>query len=189
MPLSYLFGLTVVGWIAAEAWIFSRDRRPVAGERADGGSRLLIIAAMAIGIWGAIQLARRVPSMPLPLPHAAAVVMGVAVMWAGIGLRLWAVSVLGRFFRTHVTVLDDHRLVQDGPYARVRNPAYAGALLTCLGFGVAIANWSSLALVLIVPGLAFAWRINVEERALAGRFGVAWDAYRARSWALIPPFW
>lgn len=183
------FAATYWGWAASEALIFARDRRAVAGTRADGGSRRVIVFAIIASMVAAVFAAPRLRQLSFPVPHGATMAIGVTLMWAGIAFRLWSVWTLGRFFRTQVTMLDDHRLIDRGPYRHIRNPAYLGALVTCLGFGVALANWGSLAIILIGPGLAFRHRIVIEEQALAGRFGIAWTDYRARSWALLPLVW
>jgi protein-S-isoprenylcysteine O-methyltransferase len=99
------------------------------------------------------------------------------------------VRTLGRFFRTHVTLLEEHRLVTDGPYRVLRNPAYTGTLATLAGLGLMQGYAFSLAAAVGPPLAAFAWRIRVEERALAERFGPAWEAWRRRTWALLPPVW
>jgi protein-S-isoprenylcysteine O-methyltransferase len=184
-----LFWMTYVGWALSELIIFRRDRGATGGVAADRGSRAVIIVAMVVAIVAAANLAMHLPLARLPLPRDAALIVGMVVMWGGIALRLWSVRTLGRFFRTEVTMLDDHRLIAHGPYARLRNPSYAGAMVTCLGFGIALDNAASLAIILLVPGLAFAHRIRIEEAALARRFGAAWTSYRARSWALLPPVW
>jgi protein-S-isoprenylcysteine O-methyltransferase len=184
-----LFLMSYVGWALSELVIFRRDRGAMGGVAADRGSRTVIIVAMVVAIVAAVNLALHLPAARLPLPRHVALLVGIAIMWSGIALRLWSVRTLGRFFRTEVTMLDDHRLIAHGPYARLRNPAYAGAMVTCLGFGIALDNAASLATILLVPGLAFAHRIRIEEAALARRFGAAWTAYRARSWALLPPVW
>lgn len=104
-------------------------------------------------------------------------------------LQGWAVATLGRFFRLTVTAQADHRLIDTGPYRRLRHPAYTGALLTLTGVAPAMGNWLSR---LVAPALAvagFAWRIRVEERSLTRQFGSTFAAYRARRWALVPPVW
>jgi protein-S-isoprenylcysteine O-methyltransferase Ste14 len=104
------------------------------------------------------------------------------LIWTGIALRLWAVRTLGRFFRVTVTVQDDHRLVDSGPYARLRNPSYTGSLITMAGVGLSIGNWLSLAAMALIPIFGFGWRIRVEEASLAARFGADYEAYRGRRW-------
>lgn len=183
------FAITCWGWAASEALIFARDRRAFSGTRADGGSRRVIMFTIVASMAAAVFAAARLRQLAFPVPDGATMATGVTLMWAGIAFRLWSVRTLGRFFRTEVTMLDDHRLIDQGPYRHIRNPAYLGALVTCLGFGFALANRGSLAIILIGPGLAFRHRIVIEEQALAGRFGSVWGDYRARSWALLPLVW
>ncbi len=104
-------------------------------------------------------------------------------------LRLWAVITLGRFFRATVFIHEDHQLVASGPYRLLRHPAYAGALLTFSGIGLAMGNWISLAAAIGFPVTAYTWRITIEEKALGTRFGEAFENRRRQTWALIPFVW
>ena len=64
-----------------------------------------------------------------------------------------------------------------GPYVRVRNPLYGGAVLAVVGFAL----WhASTLLLLLGAALGFAahsWVVRVEEPALRRRFGDAYEAY------------
>ena len=178
-------------WTLSELWIFARDLRAVRGQDADRSTRLLILLAIAVSIGTAIWCVDRFPFARLPDGEIGAVrfASGLALMWLGIALRLWAVVTLGALFRTRVVLQEDHQLVTRGVYARLRNPSYTGVLITVFGQGLTLGNW--LALLICVGGVlaALAWRIHVEEQALRGRFGDAYEAYARRSWALLPPIW
>jgi len=145
-------------------------------------------ASIGIGITLAFN-APRLAAGWIQAPPALLAGLGIALIWTGIGLRLWAVRTLGRFFRVAVTVQDDHRLVDSGPYARLRNPSYTGAMITMAGVGIAMGHWLSLAAMIALPMLGLGWRIRVEEASLAARFGKDYEAYRSRRWALVPPIW
>ena len=183
-----VFWAVYAAWVACELFILSRDRAPVAGVNRDGSSRRVIIVAMVASIMLASFVARS-RSAAMPWSRADARAVGAGLMLAGIAFRLWAVSVLGKHFRTQVTLLDEHRLIHSGPYARLRHPAYTGSLVTCLGLGIALHNWLSLLVMIVGPLAGFGWRVAIEERALGERFGADWRAYRARSWAMLPPLW
>ena len=170
-----------------EIWVWFRDRRKRSGTSGDRGSLLVVIAAYVLAMpaawyfayfdrWAAFQ------------PWSSTVFLaGLALVWAGMALRLWAVLVLGRFFRITVLVQDEHRLVDTGPYRLVRHPAYTGSLLTMLGLGLAMGNWLSLAAMVLVPLAAYAYRIRVEEQALRSRFGETMSAMppHAGGWCLF----
>jgi methyltransferase len=85
------------------------------------------------------------------------------------GLRVWVIASLGRFWTTRIVTLPGAPLVRRGPYRFVRHPNYlvvAGEILVLpLVFGA----WR-IALVFTLLNLAIlAWRIRVEEHALAPR--------------------
>jgi protein-S-isoprenylcysteine O-methyltransferase len=182
------FWFSYVTWIAIELAIWSRDVVRVKGKRNDRFSMLAIGVSIGIGITLAFNAPHRVQAWIAAPPELLAG-LGIALIWAGIALRLWAVRALGRFFRVTVTVQDDHRLVDTGPYVRLRNPSYTGAMITLAGVGVAMGHWLSLAAMILFPMLGFAWRIRVEEASLAARFGADYEAYRRRRWALVPFIW
>jgi protein-S-isoprenylcysteine O-methyltransferase Ste14 len=110
---------------------------------------------------------------------------GVAFYAVGGGLRLWPVMVLGRRFSGLVAIQPGHQLVTDGIYGLVRNPSYVGMVMMTLGWGLAFRSWLGVILAaLTLPPLIA--RINAEERLLASEFGAQYDAYKSRTWRLIP---
>jgi protein-S-isoprenylcysteine O-methyltransferase Ste14 len=117
------------------------------------------------------------------------VIAGESVVVAGIALRIWAILTLDRFFTFVVGIAADHRVVQHGPYRLLRHPGYAGALLALLGVGLALANWLSLFVLVVVPVLALGARIIVEEATLARALGVEYLAYADRTARVIPGVW
>jgi protein-S-isoprenylcysteine O-methyltransferase Ste14 len=174
-------------WVAIEIWLIVRERRDVIAVSQDRGTRNVVFVSLSVAIVLGIF------TMPHVLPkftvHSRAVAIGVAVAWAGIVLRLWAIGTLGKFFNTRVVVRPEHRLIESGPYQYLRHPAYTGVVTTLFGFGIAIGNWISLLTLLAFGCLPFILRIVVEERALAGHFGQTYAEYRRRTWRLIPFVW
>jgi len=57
------------------------------------------------------------------------------------------------------------------------------------GIGLACDSWLAAAVPLGETAVFLALRIPAEERLLAQRFGEAFAAYRARTWALVPFVW
>ncbi len=180
------FTISYAAWLAMEIWISARDRRRRAGTSQDRGSLGVIVIAYVLALSTAGILAASQPWARIQPFHTQAFWAGLVLMWAGMALRLWAVLVLGRFFRITVMVQDEHRLVEDGPYRVLLHPAYAGGLLTMAGIGLAIGNWLSLLVMMLVVLAAYGYRIRVEERALRARFGDSYERYAAARWRLVP---
>lgn len=111
---------------------------------------------------------------------------GLPLLLAGIIIRWTAIYTLGRFFTGIVTIKDDHSIVRAGIYKYLRHPAYTGALVAHLGFGLSFASWFSI-LFSTVPYLAAAlYRIRVEEQALHVTFGEEYAEYANTTSRLIP---
>jgi protein-S-isoprenylcysteine O-methyltransferase Ste14 len=111
--------------------------------------------------------------------------LGVALYAAGGALRVWPVYVLGNRFSGLVAIQPGHTLVTGGIYQYVRNPSYLGLLIGTLGWGLAFRAVAGVVptLLLIPPLVA---RMRAEEALLQSQFGAEYDAYRARTWRLIP---
>jgi protein-S-isoprenylcysteine O-methyltransferase Ste14 len=184
-----VFWATYAAWGLTEVWVFSRDRRRVAGRSADRGSLVSIVVVIVAAIFVAFGAHARLPAARIAVAEPYIFWAGIALAWAGLALRVWAINTLGRFFRTTVMLQEDHQLVTRGPYARLRHPAYTGSIATLVGIGLAFGNWVSLAAMTLGALAAYAWRIPAEEAALAGQFGEAWTAHKTRTWAIVPWVW
>lgn len=111
---------------------------------------------------------------------------GLGLIVAGLILRWVSIVTLWKYFTVDVSVSKDHTLIAHGIYKCVRHPSYAGSLLSFLGLGLAIADWSAM-IVIVLPILAaFIYRINVEERALEEHFGDEYRRYCRMTERLIP---
>ena len=181
-----LFWWSYIAWFAMEMWIMSRDRRRFSGRTADRGSFFGFFLCYWAGLGLAFYAFKYHPEWRITALQPALSWAGIALIWAGMAFRLWAVLTLGAFFRTSVVLQDGHRLVTAGPYRWLRHPSYTGALITLAGLGLAFGNWGSLAAVILFPSLAIAFRIHVEERALTEQFGEAYRDFRKTRAAVIP---
>ncbi len=93
---------------------------------------------------------------------------------------------LGRFFTYDVAISTGQNLIEHGPYRWLRHPSYLGSLVAYIGFGMTLANWLAIFLPALCLGVAFAYRIRVEERALLQGLGSRYHEYMRRTWRLIP---
>jgi protein-S-isoprenylcysteine O-methyltransferase Ste14 len=111
--------------------------------------------------------------------------LGVLLFAAGGALRIWPVFVLGNRFSGLVAIQPGHTLLTNGIYGVIRHPSYVGLLINSLGWSLALRSGAGVLLtVLLIPPLLV--RINAEEKLLHLQFGDAYNAYRSRTWRLIP---
>ena len=159
------------------------------GTRADRGTKRVLVGSMVVALLVGVLAARRVPGAELPGNGWIWVIAGVVVMWAGIALRVWSIAVLGRFFRRDVVIQEGQRVVNAGPYRLVRHPSYTANLVVAAGFGLALVNWLSLAVLVVVPLLGHLPRIRVEEAELERGLGEEYVRYEAVTRRLVPGIW
>jgi protein-S-isoprenylcysteine O-methyltransferase Ste14 len=118
----------------------------------------------------------------------------VAVVVAGDALVLAGFLVVFLVFRENtftsavIEVASEQRVVSSGPYAVVRHPMYAGALVLIAGIPLALGSLVGLAT--LPPFVAvLAWRLLDEERFLVEKLG-GYAAYREKArYRLIPYVW
>jgi protein-S-isoprenylcysteine O-methyltransferase Ste14 len=107
----------------------------------------------------------------------------------GYGIAFWAV-LCNPFFSTFVRIQDDrgHSVVSSGPYALVRHPGYAGALLAHLALPFALGSIWALAPA-VVGTIFFVVRTSREDRTLRDCLA-GYREYQTRvRWRLLPGVW
>ncbi len=178
----------MAAWAALEIGLLLRDGLAGTIDRGeDRGSGPFLIVFIAAAIVADLALSRG-PDWP-GLRDGALFAVGIALVWTGLLLRLWAVLTLGRFFRLVVIVQSGHRVIRHGPYRLVRHPAYSGTMLTMIGLGLALDSWLGLAACVVLPLVGYARRITVEETTLRQRLGPEYVEYSRTTRRLIPFVW
>lgn len=96
--------------------------------------------------------------------------------WAWLGafallqvLRLWIILSLGSFWTTRVITLPGAPLVRRGPYRFLRHPNYVLVAAEVAVLPLVFGAWRIAALFSVLNLALLAWRIRIEERALAPR--------------------
>lgn len=110
------------------------------------------------------------------------IALSLPFLAAGEFLRTWSVGYSG--LGTRGRTIGAEELSAWGPYARLRNPIYAGNFLLCLGFaiaaGLAAPTWRGSVTALFVAFFAFQYAaiVAAEERFLSEKFGERFEEYR-----------
>jgi protein-S-isoprenylcysteine O-methyltransferase Ste14 len=186
-----LIATTLLGWAVLDCLAQHRAAagRPPVRREADRGSAAFAQATGLGGLLLGLLLALWLPSLALPGAGWTWAAIGLPLAWAGIAIRITAVTTLGSMFNPLVAIHDDHVVVEHGPYRLVRHPSYAGVLLLWLGIGIATANAAALVAIVALRLAGYVRRINVEETALAEGLGDAYTRYAQGRARLVPGVW
>lgn len=187
---AFIYTASFWTWIVFELWVFARERGAARDSSRDRGSTFFVIMILGVGIALGLNLPHVAPQFNIRNFFAAFFALGIALIFAGILFRFWAIQTLGRFFRTRVMIQEQHQLITGGPYKYLRNPSYSAILVILIGFGFGIGNWLSILVFFAAGIIAYGLRVAlVEERALAEQFGKEFQDYKKKTWALIPFIW
>jgi protein-S-isoprenylcysteine O-methyltransferase len=173
-------------WIVAEI-LLSRKTKLYRRETAHGERNsqtwlwLSVLSSLILAL-----LFKTIAWLPIPLEYVLRQCLGAFLCLNGLALRYWAVVTLGRFFSTHVMIINQHQLIVLGPYRWLRHPAYAGLLLALGGAGLAMGDFIALMLLTVAPLCAFHARIDIEETMLREKFGEEYAVYAKKTCKLLP---
>src|SRR4051794_27084038 len=112
--------------------------------------------------------------------------IGAVFLAAGLALRGWSMATLGQFYTRTLRTVDEHNIVDSGPYRLVRHPGYSGSLLVWNGYALALGNWIAAAITALLLLSVYVWRINAEEALLVAAFGDRYADYERETKRLIP---
>ena len=180
-----IFWIAYIGWALIEVFYTNLRLAGPSDRLVDRSSRYILYVALGGSIIAAFGLAA-LHVADMTNGRALVFCAGLMVILIGNALRLSAICALGPLFMIDVAFRQRHWLVKQGVYSLIRHPAYAGTLVTYLGMGLTLTSWASLAAMTIVPALAFAHRIRIEEAALSQTFGDEYALYARRTKRLIP---
>lgn len=179
------FWTLFAAWVLGELWLQRRCRLPAGATPGDRGSMALLIVSVWCGVVLGLVAGLLLPGAGVRVGDRELFDTGLALMLGGLALRWYAVAVLGAAFTVTVGTRSDHGLVARGPYRWVRHPSYAGSLLTILGVLLCATNLVAL-LAFALPVAGYAYRIRVEERALAEGLGDEYRRYMRQTARLVP---
>ena len=151
-------------------------------------SQVIVVVAIVGGLLGGLGAAK-VGSTELNTGRWPVFVVGLLLMTLGIVVRQWSIFTLGKFFTGDLRVSAGQAVIETGPYRWVRHPSYGGLIMFFTGFGLALTNASSLAILVMVPTVGLIVRIHVEEQALLESLGEPYRRYAAAHKRLLPGVW
>jgi protein-S-isoprenylcysteine O-methyltransferase Ste14 len=121
--------------------------------------------------------------------HPVAFLAGLLALALGLWVFHRSHADLGANWSITLEVRENHSLVTEGVYRRVRHPMYLALLLYGLGQALVLPNWIAGPFYVASLALLVALRLGPEEAMMRERFASEYDAYQARTRRLVPGIW
>ncbi|MGM4872635.1 protein-S-isoprenylcysteine O-methyltransferase [Bradyrhizobium sp. 956_D2_N1_5] len=183
-----IFVALVIGWYLIRYKYARRSRRArvVRSARGPLETALLLISLSGLGL---VPLAYVATGMPRFADHS----FYPWLAWLG---SFFAIAALGVFHLTHralgrnwsisLDVRENHELVTEGIYRRVRHPMYSAFWLWAIAQALLLPNWISGFAGIAGFGILFFGRVAREERMMLQTFGDSYRDYMARTGRVFP---
>jgi protein-S-isoprenylcysteine O-methyltransferase Ste14 len=178
-----------IGWILFGMIFILRKRSPHNKTRKTDWSSLVGIIIQTLSLPAVWIFPRRhyAPLLPFGLWfQSLTTILVIAIILVSLWTMWSAVRVLGRQWSLQARVLEDHKLIREGPYRFVRHPIYTGILGMIVAGGLAWSHWIGFVLALVLFGIGTAIRVRSEEKLLQEQFGAAFDDYKRSVPAVLP---
>jgi protein-S-isoprenylcysteine O-methyltransferase Ste14 len=178
----------VIGWFAIRQPHARRSRKtPVAGvahRRLE--LAVLAISAGGLGVVPALYVfAGRFGFADYPI-QAWQPFAGGAVFAAALWLFHRTHTDLGRNWSVTLEVREQHKLVSDGVYRRVRHPMYSAFWMWAVAQALLLPNWLAGLSGIAGFGCLYFVRVGREEAMMLDMFGEEYRAYMQRTSRIIP---
>jgi protein-S-isoprenylcysteine O-methyltransferase Ste14 len=147
----------------------------------------IIMSFTSLGFIGLLvvpALDHRLAWSHMPIYAAPAGDLLVALGW----IAIFLVFKENTFTSSTIELSPDQKVISTGPYALVRHPMYAGALVMLLGIPIALGSWWGL-LVIAAILLAVIWRLFDEEEFLTRNLPGYREYQNKVRYRLIPHLW
>jgi protein-S-isoprenylcysteine O-methyltransferase Ste14 len=184
----FVFVMMAVGWYLIRYRYARRARREKVLRSARGPreNALLLISLAGLGIVPFIYIVTA-------LPHFASYVFRPAQAWLGVFVAVAALVMfrlthraLGRNWSLSLDVRENHHLITDGIYRKIRHPMYSAFWLWAVAQALLLPNLVAGFAGLIGFGTLFFGRVAREEQMMLETFGDEYREYMARTGRIMP---
>jgi protein-S-isoprenylcysteine O-methyltransferase Ste14 len=116
------------------------------------------------------------------------IMLGILLIPAALLMFRLTHKALGRNWSVSLQLKDEHKLITEGVYARIRHPMYSAFWLWALAQALILPNWVAGFAGILGFGTLYLLRVGPEEQMMLDGFGDDYRAYMGRTGRLWPKF-
>src|SRR5215475_11106419 len=164
------------------------ERRIRAGPQAEKEPVQKVITTLIIFLFAAILVFSALDWRFQWLPVAPWVsIAGDALIFLSYLFFIWVFRE-NSYGASTIQIMEDQKVISTGPYAIVRHPMYAGALVMFAGIPLALGSWFGLFFFFLTLPILI-WRLSDEERFLHKNLSGYTEYTQKVRYRLIPFVW
>lgn len=182
------FFAVFLSWSVIETLIY-KDPDTLAEEDGDKRSYMYLQLSSLLVLFYALMDFMEYHFSRMDVLEPGIVVAGFVVFIFNSVLRYQAITTLGSFYNPRVAIYQEHCLITEGIYRRIRHPMYLSAILNVIAISLIFSSWGALLIMLFAVLPAVVYRINIEEEFLLKHLGSEYQRYMEQSKRMIPGIW
>jgi protein-S-isoprenylcysteine O-methyltransferase Ste14 len=186
-----VFAFVVLCWVVFAASFILKKKTPGEETTERKRERASLAGIATQGLSYALAWGVHRPYFTPLFETSRGVEIALAILTAALAvLSVWfvvaAARTLGKQWSFAARVVEEHKLVTEGPYRIVRHPIYTGMLGMLVATCLATSYWFAIPFAVLVFIIGTLIRVRSEERLLRETFGAQFDDYARRVAAFIP---
>lgn len=185
---SLIWVLGIVAWCMIRYPYQRRARKfKISAHKRSLEERLLLSGAtVGLVIVPAVWLLTGYPQSLDTTFHPVLATLGAVCMVAFLGLFHAVHRQLGRNWSITLEIREDHALVTDGLFKRIRHPMYSSFWLWAIAQALLLPNWLAGFAGLVSIAALYFGRVAREEAMMRETFGSQYEAYMNRTKRIVP---
>ncbi|MGL4441178.1 MAG: protein-S-isoprenylcysteine O-methyltransferase [Bosea sp. (in: a-proteobacteria)] len=164
----------------------ARKAKIVRDEMATPERIRLAVSLSGLGVVPFIYIATGFPGLADYAFQPILALLGVFAALAALVMFRLTHKALGRNWSVSLQLKDEHKLVTDGIYARIRHPMYTAFWLMALAQALLLPNLVAGFAGIIGFGTLYLLRVRQEEDLMLKGFGPEYQAYMDRTGRVLP---
>jgi len=183
-----IFVALVIGWYVIRYKYARRSRRAriVWSARGRLEIALLLTSLSGLGLVPLVYVATGMPRFAAHSFYPSLAWLGSFFATAALGVFHLTHRALGRNWSISLDVRENHELVTEGIYRRVRHPMYSAFWMWAIAQALLLPNWIAGFAGLVGFGTLYFGRVAREEQMMLETFGDSYKAYMARTGRVFP---